>query len=200
MSSEAERNTLQRMSNGIKESGVVSEEFKLLKKNVDDWKEFNDNQVVPLRIEQYIMYATLLNEQQDLFAKNTTLTGNQKIQLELVERILSDFHNKGYGSMREFQSLDYNLHYKNLQISTVKYTTLLASIIFMMIGLSMIGVFNQQVTATVASILLLFYFIVLLLQFKQNQIRRKYDWNKMYWNTPVKTKKYAETCKFLGLF
>lgn len=197
--SNAEINTLQRMSHGMKDSDDETT-FTLRKQNVDEWKEFNDNQVVPLRIEQYVMYATLLNEQQDLFAKNTTLTENQTIQLDMVSRILSDFHNKGYGSMREFQSLDYNLHYKDLQISTIKYTTLLASIIFMMLGLTMIGTFNYNVTATVSTILVIIYFLILLLQFKQNQVRRKYDWNKIYWKSPVNPQKNADTCKFLGLF
>jgi len=201
--SDAEINTLQRMSYGMKVDTAGDDEnttFSLRKQNVDEWKEFNDNQVVPLRIEQYVMYATLLNEQQDLYAKNTTLTENQRIQLDMVSRILSDFHNKGYGSMREFQSLDYNLHYKDLQISTIKYTTLLASIIFMMLGLTMIGTFNYNVTATVSTILVIIYFLILLLQFKQNQVRRKYDWNKIYWKSPVKPQKNADTCKFLGLF
>ena len=172
----------------------------LLKQNVSDWKEFNDNQVVPLRIEQFIMYATLLNEQQDLLSKNQTITDNQKMQLDMVNRILSDFHNKGYGSMREFQSLDYNIHHKTLQINIIKYTTLLASIVFLMFGLTMIGIFNQNVTATVTSMLIITYILVIFMQFKQNQVRRKYDWNKIYWKSPVKPQKNADTCKFLGLF
>ena len=172
----------------------------LLKQNVSDWKEFNDNQVVPLRIEQFIMYATLLNEQQDLLSKNQTITDNQKMQLDMVNRILSDFHNKGYGSMREFQSLDYNIRHKTLQINIIKYTTLLASIVFLMFGLTMIGIFNQNVTATVTSMLIITYMLVIFMQFKQNQVRRKYDWNKIYWKSPVKPQKNADTCKFLGLF
>ena len=207
MSNSQEIDALQRMSKQMKDDSITSDStntayqtFTLRKKNVDEWKEFNDNQVVPLRIEQYVMYATLLNEQQDLYAKNTTLTKNQEIQTDMVKRILSDFHNKGYGSMREFQSLDYNLHHKDLQISTIKYTTLLASIIFLMLGLTMIGTFNFNVTATVSTILVIIYFLILLLQFKQNQVRRKYDWNKIYWKSPVKPERNADTCKFLGLF
>lgn len=181
--------------------GVTNEATdELLKQNVSDWKEFNDNQVVPLRIEQFVMYATLLNEQQDLLSKNQTITDNQKIQLDMVNRILSDFHNKGYGSMREFQSLDYNIHHKTLQINIIKYTTLLASIVFLMFGLTMIGIFNQNVTATVTSMLIITYMLVIFMQFKQNQVRRKYDWNKIYWKSPVKPQKNADTCKFLGLF
>jgi hypothetical protein len=191
--------TLLDFSNQMK-STAESDTDNLRAQNVRDWKEFNDNQVVPLRIEQFIMYATLLNEQQDLFAKNTTLTENQTIQLNMVNRILSDFHNKGYGSMREFQSLDYNIHHKTLQINIIKYTTLLASIVFLMFGLTMIGIFNQNVTATVTSVLIITYMLVIFMQFKQNQVRRKYDWNKIYWKSPVKAQKNADTCKFLGLF
>ena len=191
--------TLLDFSNQMK-STTVSETDNLREQNVRDWKEFNDNQVVPLRIEQFIMYATLLNEQQDLLSKNQTITDNQKMQLDMVNRILSDFHNKGYGSMREFQALDYNIHHKTLQINIIKYTTLLASIVFLMFGLTMIGIFNQNVTATVTSMLIITYMLVIFLQFKQNRVRRKYDWNKIYWKSPVKSQKNADTCKFLGLF
>lgn len=199
MTNSEEIKTLLDFSNQMK--GTESEATdELREQNVKDWKEFNDNQVVPLRIEQFIMYATLLNEQQDLLQKNQTITDNQKMQLNMVNRILSDFHNKGYGSMREFQSLDYNIHYKTLQINIIKYTTLLASIIFLMFGLTMIGIFNQNVTATVTSMLIIVYLLVIFMQFKQNQVRRKYDWNKIYWKSPVKPEKNADTCKFLGLF
>ena len=192
---------LQEVSQSYKSNSDQSQDITDLKKeNVRKWKLFNDNQVVPLRIEQNIMYATLLNEQQDLFAKNTTITENQSVQLGMVDRILSDFHNKGYGSMREFQSLDYNLNLKNLQITIVKYTTLLASICFLMIGLTMMGIFDQNVSAMVISVLIILYIVVIFMQYKQNQIRRKYDWNKMYWKSPIKPKKNADSCKFLGLF
>lgn len=199
MPNSEEIQTLLDFSNYSKGDGNEATD-ELLKQNVSDWKEFNDNQVVPLRIEQFIMYATLLNEQQDLLSKNQTITDNQKMQLNMVNRILSDFHNKGYGSMREFQSLDYNIHHKTLQINIIKYTTLLASIIFLMFGLTMIGIFNQNVTATVTSMLIITYMLVIFMQFKQNQVRRKYDWNKIYWKSPVKPQKNADTCKFLGLF
>jgi hypothetical protein len=199
MPNSEEITTLLDFSNQMK-GARESETADLREQNVREWKEFNDNQVVPLRIEQFIMYATLLNEQQDLLQKNQTITDNQKMQLNMVNRILSDFHNKGYGSMREFQSLDYNIHHKTLQINIIKYTTLLASIIFLMFGLTMIGIFNQNVTATVTSILIIVYLLVIFMQFKQNQLRRKYDWNKIYWKSPVKPEKNADTCKFLGLF
>jgi len=199
MPNSEEITTLLDFSNQMK-GAEETETADLREQNVRDWKEFNDNQVVPLRIEQFIMYATLLNEQQDLLQKNQTITDNQKMQLNMVNRILSDFHNKGYGSMREFQSLDYNIHHKTLQINIIKYTTLLASIIFLMFGLTMIGIFNQNVTVTVTSMLIIVYLLVIFMQFKQNQVRRKYDWNKIYWKSPVKPEKNADTCKFLGLF
>lgn len=203
MANTGEFETINDVSSGNKTTYTddsLREIHNIKKKNVDEWKEFNDNQVVPLRIEQYIMYATLLNEQQDLYAKNTTLTDNQQIQLDMVNRILSDFHNKGYSSMREFQSIDYKLNMKELQFKIMKYTLLLASVIFIMLGLTMIGMFNQNITVLVASIMIIVYMLVLFMHFKQNQVRRKYDWNKLYWKSPKKKTKTADTCKFLGIF
>ena len=169
--------------------------------NVSEWKEFYDNQVVPLRLEQYIMHATLLNEQQDLYSKNTTLVDNQTVQLSMVDRILSDFNNKGYGSMREFQSIDYNINLKNLHIQYIKYTTLLAAVIFLMTGLTMIGIFDPNLTILIGSILIIVYVFILLLNFKQNQVRRKYSWNNIYWKSPNSDDKSSKNqCKFLGVF
>ena len=200
MTTEDEVQTLSDVSASFKSDGTTTDILDIQKEKVQEWKMFNDNQVVPLRIEQYVMYATLLNEQQDLYAKNTTLTENQVIQVNMVNRILSDFHNKGYGSMREFQSLDYNLHYKELQISIIKYTALLASVIFLMIGMTMMGLFNENVTISVTSILIVLYLLVIFMQYKQNQVRRKYDWNKLYWKSPISGKKTADSCKFMGIF
>jgi hypothetical protein len=199
----SEFTTIEDVSTALKITPVTENEIQIAnikKENVDEWKTFNDNQVVPLRIEQYIMYATLLNEQQDLFAKNTTLTDNQEIQLDMIDRILSDFHNKGYSSMREFQSIDYKLNMKELQFKTMKYTMVMISIIFIMLGLTMIGIFDQNITVIVASILIVLYILVIFMHFKQNQIRRKYDWHKLYWKSPKKQGKTADNCKFLGIF
>ena len=201
-STDPEIETLQEVSDSFKPpiQSSVDDTTNAKRENVKEWKEFYDNQVIPLRLEQYIMYATLLNEQQDLYSKNTTLTENQEIQLKMVDRILSDFNNKGYGSMREFQSMDYNINLKNLQITYIKYTTVLTSIIFLMTGLTMMGMFDINITVLVGTILIIIYLFILFLNFKQNQVRRKYDWDKMYWKSPKSGKKNNNSCKFLGIF
>lgn len=178
------------------DDGVVNQ---LKLSNVNEWKEFNDNQVVPLRIEQYVMYATLLNEQQDLYSKNTTLTDNQQTQLNMIDRVLSDFHNKGFGSLREFQSTDYKIQHTNLYIRYIKYATLMLSIVFIMIALTMMGLFDKTITVIVSSFMILVFMLFVLLNFQQNRVRRKYDWDKLYWKSPKNYKK-ENSCKVLGLY
>lgn len=170
------------------------------KTNMDDWKNFYDTQIIPIRLEQYIMHATLLNEQQNLYSRNTTLTENQSTQLGMVDRILSDFNNKGYGSMREFQTIDYKINHKKQHITYILYTTLVSTIIFIMVGLTMMGLFDINITITVGSVLIVIYLLIILLNFKQNQVRRKYNWNKTYWKSPKSKKNKSDTCKFLGVF
>lgn len=161
----------------------------LREKNYANWKSFNDSQVAPLRIEQYIVYSALLNEQQDLYAKNTTLTDNQKVQLEMIERIVSDFHNKGYGSMRDYQTVDYKVKELRLYIQFVKYALTVACILILIMGLSMMGVFNPAMAGVVSAIISIVFISYVALAYSQIRNRRKYEWDKMYWKAPKGTRK-----------
>lgn len=184
------------VSNLYKTTSTGSESAPVHKKNVADWKDFYDSQVIPLRLEQRIMHATLLNEQQDLYSKNTTLTDNQHVQLGMVDRILSDFNNKGYGSMRKFQLMDYKINLKNLHITFIKYITLLSAIIFVMLGLTMMGLLDANLTVMMSTIIFIIFIIIVILNLKQNQTRRRYNWNNIHWKSP---KSYpnskSKTCK-----
>lgn len=185
------------VSDAMKNNVVLSGENNInaLKvKNVNEWKLFNDNQVVPLRIEQYIMYAALLNEQQDLYAKNTTLTENQTTQVNMIDRILSDFHNKGYGSMREFQAYDYKVNLKKMQIKYVLRSTVVMAVLLILVGLTKMGVLDSLATIILGGFIILAYIVLIFLEFKQNQIRRKYDWDKMYWKSPSEGRIKSNEC------
>ena len=114
---------------------------------------------------------------------------------EVVRSILNDFNNLNYINMRKYQMADYSMNLTKQTINySVKYGFLLVSVISILAGLRLrtdiLGSRNSA-TAIVVSKPLFFlstilgvmlYLLVILSQHRQNLLRRKYNWNKMYFN------------------
>lgn len=150
----------------------------------DRYRKYMDNDLIPSRIEAAMNVGMLLSEQTDLRNKNKTLTDYQNSQLKVVDRIISDFHNKGYTSLRSFQSLDYKVNEKQFQARFLKYTFMLVSFIFILIGVSMMNEGYRKIATILGSFMIIVYFILLYLNVRQNMMRYKYDWEKIYWRQP----------------
>ena len=150
----------------------------------DRYRKFMDNDLIPSRIEASMNLSMLLAEQTDLRNKNKTLTEYQQSQLKVIDRIISDFHNKGYTSLRSFQSLDYKVNEKQFQARFLKYTFMLVSFIFILVGLSMMNEGYKSIALLLGSSTIIIYFIILYLNIRQNMMRYKYDWEKLYWKQP----------------
>ena len=158
----------------------------------DRFRKFMDNDLIPARIESAMNLGLLMSEQTDLRNKNKTLTEYQHAQLKVIDRIISDFHNKGYTSLRSFQSLDYKVNEKKFQLRFIKYTFMLVSFLFILVGLAMMYEGYKTVAVMLGSTLIIIYFIILYLNIRQNMLRYKYDWEKIYWKPPTYSKK--NTC------
>ena len=148
------------------------------------WKKFYDVEFVPLRLEQSILQAFLSNEQFDLTKKNEVLVDHQKAQLRVIDRIVNDFYNKGFSSMRNYQSIDYKINNISSNISLLKYATILVSVICMLIGVTATGRMSSSIGTTIGVISTLIYITIVLLVYRQKLHRNKYDWHKMYWSSP----------------
>lgn len=169
--------------------------------NWDKFRKFMDNEMIPLRIEQSLITGNLYAEQIDLNNKNKTLTKHQKAQLDVIDRIIGDFNNKTYSSLRNFQSLDYKINEKKFQARFLKYSFILVSFIFILVGLGMMDLIPKEIIVGVSVIFILLYFTVLYLNIKQNMHRYKYDWEKIYWKPPEYKKKTCQSDTwFFGLF
>jgi len=162
-----------------------SEEIPEIKNAVDTWKNFFDSEYIPLRLEQSVLHGFLSNEQLDLTVKNEVLVDHQKAQLRVIDRIVSDFHNKGFSSMRNYQSIDYKINNIISNIGLIKYSSILLSIICMVVGFNANGVINASVGAAIGAVAVLIYIAIVILRYRQKLFRHKYDWNKMYWTAPV---------------
>lgn len=155
-------------------------------RNLERFRNFMDFYLVPSRIENAVNLAYLISEQADLRNKNKTLTEYQKAQLKVIDRIISDFHNKGYTSLRSVQSLDYRVNEKKFQARFVRYTFMLVSVIGILGGITLLNPSFRLIAQIIGILLIIIYTILLYLNIRQNMLRYKYDWEKLYWKSPKK--------------
>jgi hypothetical protein len=110
---------------------------------------------------------------------------------EIVKGILHDYNNMNYVNMRKYQITDYRLQESRSRIHFMKYGFLIISIIGILGGLSLRGqdkTIGQSFSIPTdmfigtSVLLLVSYLTVYLLHQKQNMIRKKYNWDKLYWN------------------
>lgn len=111
---------------------------------------------------------------------------------EIVKGILHDYNNMNYVNMRKYQITDYKLKETRNNLHFLKYGFLIISIIGLLAGLNLRG-YDQSLGNNVFTIpkdmliggtviIGISYFTVFLLHRKQNMIRKKYNWDKLYWN------------------
>jgi hypothetical protein len=117
---------------------------------------------------------------------------NNSNKVEVIDSILKDFNNMNYVNMRRYQLTDYKINETRNKTHFIKYAFLIASIIGLLGGFKLrTGVIpysenylpiNGTVFYGVSIVLILGFVTMFILHQKQNQIRRKYNWNKLYWN------------------
>jgi hypothetical protein len=110
---------------------------------------------------------------------------------EVIHSILNDFNNINYVNMRRYQITDYKINESRSRVHFVKYAFLVVSLIGILAGLylrsgdtSIIATVyvNKAVFTYISAFLVFSYILIIMLNIKQNKIRRKYNWNKLYWN------------------
>lgn len=114
---------------------------------------------------------------------------------EIIQSILNDYDNINYENMRRYQLTDYKINESRNKFHFMKYAYIMISIIGILAGLyirqtTIMSAENAANTFGITrdtfiggSILLIMsYFVMYLLHNKQNKIRKKYNWNKLYWN------------------
>lgn len=110
---------------------------------------------------------------------------------EIVRSILQDFNNVNYVNMRRYQLTDYKINETRSNMHFVKYAFLLVSVVGLLAGLQLrteLGVpdnflpISKGFLMGTTVLLIMTYIAVLFLHRKQNMMRKKYNWNKLYWN------------------
>jgi hypothetical protein len=141
-------------------------------------------------IRDYVQKIPVIMEYNESIRSDDRLNNTNKA--EVIDSILKDFNNMNYVNMRRYQLTDYKINETRSKTHFVKYAFLIASIIGLLGGLKLrtriIPLDNNYLPISgkmftgVSMVLILGYITVFILHQKQNQIRRKYNWNKLYWN------------------
>lgn len=114
---------------------------------------------------------------------------------EIIQSILTDYDNINYENMRRYQLTDYKINESRNNFHFMKYAYIMISIIGILAGLyirqtTIMSAENAANTFGVTRdtfiggsvLLIISYLIMYMLHRKQNMIRKKYNWNKLYWN------------------
>lgn len=117
---------------------------------------------------------------------------------EVIDIILHDFNNVNYVNMRRYQITDYKINETRSNMHFVKYAFLLVSTIGLLAGFQLRTELNLESNYLPVSkglligmsvMMVLLYVSILLLHKKQNMMRKKYNWNKLYWNVKATSEK-----------
>ena len=141
------------------------------------------NEVIQEIISNIAMFADI----------ETKLVNNERNtqKKEIVRSILQDFNNVNYVNMRRYQLTDYKINETRSNMHFVKYAFLLVSVVGLLAGLQLrteLGVpdnflpISKGFLTITTVFLILTYIAVFFLHRKQNMMRKKYNWNKLYWN------------------
>ncbi len=117
---------------------------------------------------------------------------NQKLQVkdvnkktEVVNALLNDYKRVNYINLRNFQLTNYKLNATRYNMHFIKWGFIIAGIIGVFAGMNIRNNSSYPVSdmlfITVAITLTLLFLIIYLLNQKQHMIRKKYNWDKLYW-------------------
>ena len=139
------------------------------------------------------MISTFVINLPNIVKYNTHLRNDETNQTkrEVISSILHDFNNKNYVNMRRYQMTDYKINETRSNMHFIKYAFLLVSTIGLLAGLHLrteLGPattylpVSKTVLTSIAFILIMTFLFIYFMHKKQNMMRKKYNWNKLYWN------------------
>jgi hypothetical protein len=128
-------------------------------------------------IKTYVMMVTLIGR----FHMNLQESQDTK-KADMIQSILNDYENVNYVNMRQYQITDYKINNSRSKMSHIKYAFFIVSLCGLLAGLYLRGTVPFDLFVGTCLILIVLYITIIALREKQNNIRKKYNWNKLYWN------------------
>ena len=128
-----------------------------------------------------------LDQVVDIHEVHAKLTGKEsEKQLETIQALTTDYYRANYLNMRNFQLTDYKINSIKNNTNFIKWGFFVVSVIGIFGGLHVRGdkssfPISGSFLICISSTLICLYLIIFLLHKKQSMIRKRYDWDKMYW-------------------
>jgi hypothetical protein len=130
---------------------------------------------------------SFLGQVVDIHEVHAKLTGKEsEKQLETIQALTTDYYRANYLNMRNFQLTDYKINSIKNNTNFIKWGFFVVSVIGIFGGLHVRGdkssfPISGSFLICISSTLICLYLIIFLLHKKQSMIRKRYDWDKMYW-------------------
>lgn len=138
--------------------------------------------VAPLKI--FLETSLRLNDLENLNQTSDKLSDMQKLKLDELKEKLEILHNSQYGSIKTYQSSDFNDNKVSFLKSISLYILLLFSTVFILLSLSVTEVISQIKFISISVLLGFIVIAYIIVSIRQNMYRRNNDWNKFYFNPP----------------
>lgn len=166
--------------------------------NTEGWDEDKMNEWDSITDDTFVdkmgtMITELVEQFPSIVKYNNLLRNDEtnKTKKDVISNILHDFNNQNYVNMRRYQLTDYKINETRSKMHFVKYAFLLVSTIGLLAGLHLrteMGLasnympISKTVFMSVAVLLVVTFLFIYFMHQKQNMMRKKYNWNKLYWN------------------
>ena len=136
------------------------------------------NTVLRESMQTYLTDAKVLTESRNLLSQSGDMRG-----ATLVTNVLNDNDNLNYLNMRRYELVNFKLQYSDFNIRYLLYGFVMVSILGLVRGSTvdegpMAGLFKL-----VTIVLVLVYFTSYAMHFKNNQLRKRYNFEQLYWNS-----------------
>jgi hypothetical protein len=128
-----------------------------------------------------------LDQVVDIHEVHAKLTGKEsEKQLETIQALTTDYYRANYLNMRNFQLTDYKINSIKNNTNFIKWGFFVVSVIGIFSGLHVRGdkssfPISGSFLICISFTLICLYLTIFLLHKKQSMIRKRYDWDKMYW-------------------
>lgn len=179
------------LSDSEKNNSSIDLYAETLNKSLEKWLQYIGQDIMPRRIEQNVISSNLINEQIDLTSKNDSIDKLQRDQIRVIDRVLTDYYNKGFSSLRHFESSEYKLNKLQFNATAIKYAYFVMFLNMFVYSLTLMGIVPSNISSMVTLFTVLMYIFIFLVKYKSNMSRSKYNWDKFYFGSPEKKK----TCK-----
>lgn len=136
------------------------------------------NTVLRDSMQSYLTDAKVLADSRNLLSE----TGDMRAAT-LATNVLNDNDNLNYLNMRRYELVNFKLRYSDFNIRYLLYGFVMVSILGLVRGSTvddgpMAGLFKL-----VTIVLVLVYFTSYAMHFKNNQLRKRYNFEQLYWNS-----------------